>query len=150
MVNGRVIYVQANTNITSNMTLVYANIGQTKYIITDTSGTYTGAFYLGSATTYKLTYYTSNCPYNLNYVAYPLWYCETQSTNFIQCSTDASVIAVYSQPNISPQLSFGIFVVLNLADNKKLTMIDVGGHMATSSINLYSSNGTPFNSSGTI
>ena len=29
-------------------------------------------------------------------------------------------------------------------------MIDVGCHMSTSSINLYSSNGTQFNSSGTI
>ena len=40
--------------------------------------------------------------------------------------------------------------MLNLAENKKLTMIDVGGHMATSSINRNSSNGTQFNSSGTI
>ena len=37
--NGRPIYVQANTTMISNMTLVYADVDQTKHIITDTSGT---------------------------------------------------------------------------------------------------------------
>ena len=132
------------------MTLVYADVDQTKYIITDTSGTAVTAFDLDSATTYKFTYYSSGCPYNLGSKPYPLWYRETQSTNFIQCPADTYIFTVYSQPNISPQLPFGIFVALNMTEKQKITMVDIGGNLASTSIHLNSVTGTLFDINGNI